>query len=510
MTLKKSIDSAVVGLRIAEESVDIGILGGSPVWVPLEPNSYGDFGVELTSLAREPIADDRQAKAGMVVDLDASGGFQSDLTQQNIQEPLQGFFFADLRRKDEFGNGSGVFTSVTTTYNAASGLGIFEVDALTFHSGFTSAQNNGFKRVTVSTAAALTVTPAPIAEAAPPAAAKITQVGRQFGAGVLDVDAAGALPAYTAASGLDTLGLSIGEWVFGGGDATITKFVNAGNNGFKRIRSVTATRMEFDKSLTTMVTEASTTETVQLFIPRALKNEVGALIKRRTYQLERTLGASDNAAPTQIQSEYLVGAVANTMKMSIGVADKVGIDLGYMAMTGETRTGVVGVKSGTRPNLVEQDAFNTSSDFTFMRISPVQTSGATSTALFGFLTEVNLELNNNAKALKAIGVLGAFEIMVGKFQVSGDITAYFTDVASIEAIKANQSCTLDGVMVKDNSGILFDVPLIKLGNGRLNIEMDEAITIPVSYNAASGAQVNAALDHTMMLNFFDYLPNAAQ
>lgn len=504
MALRKMIDSSVVGLRIAEETVDIGVLPGSPNWLPQEPNSYGDFGVEITTLARNPISDDRQAKKGMVVDLAAGGGFISDFTKVNVQEPLQGFFFADLRRQAEFGNGAGVITSVTTTYNAASGF-TFAVNDLIFASGFNNPANNGFKLVTVATGTAVTAAGL-VAEASPPATARLVKVGQQFAAGTIDVDAAGTLPAITGA-GMPTP--TPGSWCFLGGDATITKFVNAVNNGFKRIRLATATRWDFDKSLTTMVTEASTTETIQIFIPRSLKNEVGALIKRRTYQLEQTLGAPDNALPSQIQSQYITGAVANTASFSIGVADKVTVDLGYMGLNGETRTGVVGVKSGSRPDLIEEDAFNTSSDFTFMRVGTVSTT-AVQSALFGFMTQVTLNVNNNAEAAKAIGVLGGFDITVGKFQVDGEIEAYFTDVAALEAVKANASVTMDMAMVKSNKGVVMDVPLITLGNARLNIEQDRPIKIPCNFNAASGAQVHPSLDHTLYMGFFDYLPTAAE
>lgn len=511
MAIKRKIDSSVVGLRYAEETVDIGVLPGSPTWIPLEPNSFGDFGVEITTLSRDPISDDRQSKQGMVTDLEASGGFQSDLTQSNLQNIMQGFMFADLRLKPEFGNGSGVITSVTTTYNAASGLGVFLVGRLVIGKNFVQPGNNGLHRVTTTSGTALTVTPALTAEATPPASAQLVEVGVQAGSADINVDVTGAFYALTSTTlNFTLLGLNIGEWVYVGGDSAPVRFVTAGNNGWKRIKTIAAQRLEFDKSITVMSNETGTGLTIQLFYGRVLKNETGSLIKRRTYNLERTLGAPDTAQPTQIQSEYLEGAVANKLACEIGVADKVMCDLEFLACTGTTRTGLIGVKTGTRPNLVEQDAFNTSSDFTFLMVSAAPTVATITSALFGFMTEFKFNVNNNAKLNKAIGTLGAIEVTVGKFKVDGEITAYFTQVDAIEAVKANTAHTAAGAMVKKNSGITFDMPLLTLGNARLNIEQDQEITIPCKFDAASGAQVNASLDHTLQWGFYDYLPTAAE
>lgn len=505
MAAVTKIDSNVTELRYSEET-SLGVANGSAVWRLLEPNGYSDFGGQYTNVARNPIDSDRQRKKGVLTDLDASGGFSSDLTAGNLQDLLQGFFFADLRRKTEHTTVTGA--NASNQYTAAAGLDAFPVGSLIFVTGFTNAANNGFKRVTASAATLLTVTPALVSETI---SATIVRVGAQAGAGDIDVTNAGTLPAITSTTlNFTTLGLSVGEWIFIGGDAALEKFTNAANNGFKRIRAIAANRIDFDKSAATMVTEASTSETIQLFFGRVLKNEVGSLIKRRTYQLERKLGAPDDAQLAQVQTEYLVGAVANEFTLNVGVADKVTADLGFIAIDHETRSGVTGVKAGTRPALTQEDAFNTSSDFSRIRMATVSSSNAAPTPLFGFLTDLTLNISNNASPLKTIGRLGAFEVNVGQFTVGGSITAYFSDIAAIASIRNNADITLDMAIAAKNKGIVLDMPLLTLGDGRAAVEQDQPITLPLSLEAASGEPITSGLDHTLLICFFDYLPLAAE
>lgn len=507
MATVSKIDSNVTGLRIAEEE-SLKTLPVTPEWVPFEPNSYTDFGGQITTVAREPIADDRQRKKGVVTDLDASGGFNNDLTQTNMQKILQGFCFADLRNKATVNTFATVATS-NDRYTKASGLGVFRVNDLILATDFSVSANNGVHLVDESNAAYVGVT-SNLADETPPAAATLTVIGHQFGSGDATIDVSGALPVLvTSTKDLTQLGIVPGEWVFIGGDVSAANFANDANNGFKRVRSVTQNAMTFDKSASAMVTDAGTSKTIQIYLGRVLKNEVGSLIKRRTYQMERTLGAPDTAQPTQIQSEYLIGAVANELSINVATADKINMDLSFLACDHETRTGVQGLKAGSRPALVESDAFNTSSDFSRIKLSRVSDTDEAVTPLFAFVTDMSISINNGATPNKAIGTLGAFDVTVGNFIVSGEMTAYFADVDAVKAVRDNASVSFDMALVKNNAGIVIDIPLVTLSNARANVEKDTPITLPLTTDAASGAAVHPSLNHTLLLSFFDYLPNAA-
>lgn len=505
------IDSNVTGLCFAEEET-FKTLPTTPVWWPLEPNSYSDFGGTVTTMARKPISASRQNKKGVATDMEASGGFNQDLTQTNLQRLLQGFFFASLRPKDEFGDGSGVITSVGAS-NDINGTAIdtgVVAGKLIFCSGFTNSANNGLKIVASVASGSVTVTETLVAEAAPPAAAKITMVGVQGATGDLDVTTTGAFATITSTT-LDftTLGLLPGEWIYVGGDTAGTQFVTAANNGFKRIRSIAANALVLDKSVLAMGTEANTTTTVRLFFGRVLKNETGTSIVRRTYNLERTLGVPDTTDPTGVQSEYLTGAVPNELTINIPTAEKIMADLTFIAADNEQRSGTTDVKTGTRKTLAESDAFNTSSDIVRIKMSVVDAASEAPTALFGFLTELTLTINNGVTPNKAVGVFGAFEVSIGNFEVGGKCSAYFSDVAAVAAVRDNSDVTLDIILAKANTGVIIDFPLLALGDGRLNVEKDAPITLPLTLEAGTGAKVLPTMDHTLLMVFFDYLPTAA-
>ena len=501
-------DSNKAGLRYAQET-SYGVLPASPnaVWYALEPNSFNDFGGQITTVARNPINDGRQRKKGVTTDLDASGGFEMDLTYSNLQDLMQGFMFASLSTKTEL-NVTGTVNG-TKTYTVASGGAAMLAGDLIFAKNFaTVAAANGVKTVASSTATTVVVSES--IGTANDTTGIISRVGFVFGSADANIDASGSLPQLKATTkNLTQLGLTPGEWIYIGGDAAGEKFATAANNGWARVKSITATAITLDKTAGTMVTDAGTGKTIKIFFGRVLKNQIGSNIVRRSYQLERTLGAPDDSLPSQIQSEYLVGAVPSEFELAVNTADKVTCSLSFVAKDNEQRTGATGVKSGTRPTLVDADAYNTSSDIKRIKLGVINSASSNVTPLFAFVTDLSISINNNLTPNKAVGVLGAFEVTAGTFEVTASMTAYFADVSAVAAVRNNSEVTLDLMLVKANQGISFDFPLIALGDGRLNVEQDQPITLPLSSDMATGAKIDSNMNHTMMICFYDYLPNAA-
>ncbi len=513
----QKIDSNITGLAYAEEA-QLGLLpgegglGGTPVWYRLAPNSYNDFGGEIITVAPNPINPSRQRRKGVTTDLNAAGGINHNLTFQNLTDLMQGVMFADIRQKGkEKVNAVDLDTTNPDEYEVASTTG-FLAGSLIKGIGFTNAANNGLNVVTavVANTSVEVATGQLVAEASPPAAATINVVGYEALAADLNVVVSGTFPALTStALNFTTLGLVVGQWIFVGGDAAGSLFVNAANNGFKRIRSIAAGVLTFDKSFLPMVAETGTGLTIRLFFGDVLRNETGALIKRRTYNLERTLGAPDTALPAQIQSEVLKGAVANEFTLNIPSAELINVDFAFVATDNEQRTGATGPKQTGVIDFPAAKEYNTSSDIGRIRLSTVSQTDEAPAALFAFVTEATITINNNVTPNKAVGVLGSFDVTAGTFTVSGNLTAYFASVTATQAVRTNADVTLDISMVKDNTGIVFDMPLIALGDGRLNVEIDQPITLPLTTDAASGQDVDASLDHTLLITYFNYLPNAA-
>lgn len=508
------IDSNITASYIAEEVCfkelpTTAVDGFEPTWYALKPNSYSDFGGDLTMVARSPIDPSRQNQKGAVTDLDASGGFSMDYTSGNFTRLSQGFFFADARQPASTMplNGTSVdLTAATTgpnTFTAASGLGIFAAGQLVYVTGMGIAGNNGVKTTTAATATVLTVSETLAAEASPPAAAKIERVGFQFASADINVAVVSGIPSLisTVMDFTTLTDLIPGKWVYLGDDTLANRFVN--NNGYARIKTVAANSLTFDDTTFTAVNETGTGKTIRLYVGTTVRNEkLPSLIKRRSYNIERQLGEG----ATSTQAEYLEGAVPNELTLNIPSAELVTVDLSFVAANNTYRSGDVDdeIKDGTR--VIESDgvAYNTTSNIVRLKLAVVDPSSSNPTSLFGYATEAEITINNGITPNKAIGVLGAFDTSAANFEVGGSVEVYFTTVAAVQAVRNNADVSFNIIGASRNTGFVFDIPLLGLGGGRVNVEKDAPVMLPLETAGAENP-----LGYTLQYDNFPYLPTRA-
>ena len=485
------------GLALARE-VSPSVVNGGSVWNPQQPNSYKDFGASYKLIARSPINASRQMKKGVITDLDVSGGWQEDVTYEAMQNKIEGLMYAAFRKKAELAVTSVVNSS--STFNVASGGAGFKPGDLLLASGFSVAANNGLK--TVSSATATTVVT--VEALTNDTTGQIVNVGHQAASADLSYTAATMVLASTALD-FTTLGLIVGEYLCMCDDTTAKNL--GANLGMARIASIAAHAITFDKVFpanpTLAITDAAGTgKTARMYYGRVIKNETAAYIQHYTFQAERTLGMDDSTAVNP-QVEYLTGCIINEGLFTFNSTDKVTSEYTLLGAKYETYPSSTGQKAGTRPSGFETSAFNTSTDVRFMSLELV----GQQTPLYAYLMDLSITVKNNAKTNKAVGVLGAIDITEGEFAVSAAATAYFSNIGAASAIKNNSNVTLAAMLARDNHGIVFDVPLVTLGDGRPKITANEAIQLPLDIDAATAVALNPATDYTLMIMFFDYLPN---
>lgn len=425
----KKIDSNVVGLNFAIEEC-LGQLPSNPQWQALEPNSFSDFGGELSTTERTPLSVSRQNKKGVVTDLSVKGGFNIDFTQNNLNKLLDGVFFADTRTKSEY-----QFTGSAGDIKFAVVDGVYSLTATT--ADFT------------------------------------------------------------------TLGLVQGEWIFVGSDVVTERFDTAGTF-YARVSKIEAKKLTFDNGTfkTGLTADAGTSKSIKIYMGQVLKNEATSdLIKRKSYAFERTLGK--DLTTNQKQAEYITGAVMGEFSLEAKQGEVLKADVKFTATNNEYRTGTL-LSDGKLTPALGESGVNTTSDIRAIRLSLNDDTKSTSTPLFAYVIETSIKVNNNLSENKALGTFGAIDVSAGNFEISGKTTVYFTSVQAVNAVRQNADVGLFAIFASKLKGFIFDIPLVGLSGGTLNVEKDKPITLELE---ASGAENK--FGYTMMYVNFPVLPKVA-
>lgn len=482
------------GLQYSIEET-LGNLAASPVWKLLEPNAISTFAATITTVARSPISKERQRRKGTVTDLDSAVEFDSDLTLEQFIDFIEGFCFANFQGADAT-TPTAVVAS-TDTYTIPAITAALAQNTLVFARGFTNSANNGLKVVdTGSTTTTIPVTDSLVDES-PSAAqnASVDECGFRTAAGDLDVDANGNLTSTVL--DFTTLPLIPGQGIWIGGDAALNQFSNAENTGFARVVTISANLLTLDKKSQAFVTEANTTQEVDIYYGRFIKNVSvdDPNYLERSFQFE---GAYENLGTGGVaEYEYAKGNYCNTVAFDLPLTDKATTSLAFIG-TDTQPPSTTRATNGATPVLpVETGAFNTSADIARLRIQDVDETGLTTD-----FKSITLNINNNVSPEKVLGQLGAKYLNTGNFEIDIEAQLLFTNSDVVAAVRENRTVTMDFSIKNDDGGILVDIPSMTLGGGDREYPVNESILI----NTTAQAFGDATFGNSIGITTFPYLP----
>jgi len=495
MTKKLSIPSRETGHRYAVEETR-GNLPASPEWLQYSPTSSSTFGRENETAESQQMTSDRMDRKPAVVSYRVNSDVPLELSNsQDVIDFLRSVMFAQFRKKDEV-----EVTAATSTgdeFTVASGGDGYSAGDL-FH--VETGPNAGIHPVTgTPTATTVPVTTSLTNESS------VSHVGRrvgfEFDAGDLEVNSDGHL--ITTAKDCTELGLLEGEFLAIGGDEADSFFATDANNTIVRADAIAANLITTSKPRGTLATDDGDGKSVRLFFAsRILKNEADPqLVERISLQLERRMGAPDSSEPTEIQYEYAEGMLANEATITNPAAGLVTANFSLTGTNHTERDAETGAKSGDRPTADLVDPFNTANNILRARLGLHDGD-----ALVQVIANLSISITNNITVLDGVGE-PAFDSNEGRFQVTGDMAAYFQDFELAKAVKGNKTATFDIHWWRGNQGVSLDIPAMSLSGGQAEAVADDAIRVPLSFRAYNGRHALDALNHALMFSFFSYLPN---
>lgn len=485
-------------------------------WFQLEPNSITSFGATITTVARQPISRNRQRRKGTVTDLDSGAETESDITMSSFRDFIQGFVFVEAINGDVVEMAAGGAETTGDTYTGftaftAAQAGRLNVDTLLWVTGSGFTANNGLKRIDTNvTTSATAIAVSENLTDETNTALRVNFVGYRIPAAsavTWDWDAT-TNTATLAVTGIQAtlagLGIIPGTAIHVGsiatsGGAIQNAFQNSAANdmhGWARVLSFPdANSVRFDKVANELqfddLTDPSTA--VDLIFGEFVRNvPVGssatdAVFREFTYTIEAAYpnlgtGAVGN---TDESYRYARGNYASTAAFNLPLTDKAIVTFGFIGLDTDnpTTTRRTGAAAAVAPN--KTTAFNTSSDIARLRILRADESGLSTD--FKSLT---LTLNNNVTPEKVLGQLGAKFVNFGDFFVDIETQLVFTNPLVINAIRDNETVSLDFVLRNDDGAIFFDMPAMTLGGGDQEFPLNESVLI----NTVAQAHVDPVLN----------------
>lgn len=454
------------------------------------------------TVVSEKIRSDRQIDDLVLVGGEASGDIATELAFDAHDFLLEGAFFNTFQARATRVNDE-IATNITaanvgvdfTVVDDSSGFPA--VDDIFRGEGFNVAGNNAFHIADGTPSATSWPASTVVAEATPPLQARLHLVGRRSAANgdlVLTISGSTGTLASTATV-LNTIGLAKGDWIALDGFP-----VAPTSEGFYRISlDPTATLLTFD-----IVPVGAVTDTpaalADIYIGDRLVN--GVLF--RSYTIEEEF--EDH---TPITFQYFRGMAVDGVVMT---APSQAIVTLVFTFTGKDAFFSDSGEPATADQIATPDGAGRPTGFTEVTALPIDVMNSSSdvariarggTPISGenFVLEASIEIANNLRPLNAVGFLGAINLGVGEFGVTGALNTYFDNSDLARDVISNAETSFDMRFVDSDSHVLlWDAPRIKFSEGAPEVaSKNEDVVINLAYQAIR----HPVFDHTLLLQRFN-------
>jgi hypothetical protein len=469
-------DTNRVAIRATKEGT-FGVVPTTPDLYQLAIAGAPNLAFAPETVVSELLRDDRQIDDLALVGGEASGDINSELAFRVHDLLLEGAFFNPFQERVHRTNDAAAtqITAATATAFTVTDEGdTVTVNDILRGEGFNVAGNNAYHIVDgVPTNTSFTTVTAEV-EATPPSGAQLHVVGHRATASDI---AATATPDTLTSSTLDftTLGLEAGDWIKLDGFSTDTD-----NNDYVRCLSIAANLITLDVVPTGWGADSGSGDTVDIYLGERLKNGTTFY----SYTLEETF--SDHSPVTY---QYFRGMVVDGLSLTAASQSIVTLTTtfsGKDAVLSDSNnpTTEFSVTSGRVTGAVDVDygslqVLNSSSNVG--RIA----RGGTAITGSNFVLEATVEIANNLRQLPAVGFIGAVDIGVGEFGVTGNLNTYFDDATLAQSVLDNTETSYD-MRFEDASehAILIDAPRIKFSEGAPEVPgKNQDVTINLAYQA---------------------------
>lgn len=481
-------DSNLVRLAYVEEST-WGVTPATPNMRNLRYTGES-LNFEIETIESSEILTDRQVTDLIQTNARDVGSYNFELSYLEHDETIAAAFWSTWSNNPQKDNAVlGADTEITDagtvadTYAVNAGGASFVVGMLVRASGFTNSANNKVFRVSSNSATTVVGTSLGlVAEAAPPATARLKVVGFQGASG----DIAATLTGLSSTV-LDftTFGLRVGQMIKIGGTAAGDKYNTVANNDWVRINTIAANALTLDNLPTGWAADAGAGKTIRVWIGDGLSN--GAT--QRSFTIEK--GFLGQQTPN-----YLVfsGLTPDTLTLTIAPGSIVNGSISFLGKAASAAT-TTPLDASVTPSY-GNDVINAVANVGRIAENNVTVTGP------NYVQQLTIEATNNLREQTAVGNMGLVGVGKGQFRVTGTFTTYFGDATMYTKLVNAVATSISVRFQKGVQAYVLQLPKIKLSGGTPQAGgSNQDVVLAADYTALKDT---ALTQKTILLDRFEY------